>query len=92
MNGVLTRIFPALKHGLRVKLRNMPPIIVSCITRYIIIRSVGDDDPPEDVELEAFELHQQWNGYENVPVDPPLFNHQPGAFGVRQGLIDEYFA
>lgn len=55
-NGVVKRRFPALKYGLRLKLHNIlvPPVIVAIIVCHNIAVTVGEDEPPLDMELNKF--------------------------------------
>ena len=49
--GVLKRLFPCLKLGLRIKVKNSLPIIVACIVLHNIALRHGEIEPQDGVTI-----------------------------------------
>ena len=79
--GIWKRRFPCLKLGLRVKLENIPPIIVACAVLHNIAI-----DASENHEL----LEDENSIYQEVPATHDYSNSVASA--VRQTFINQYFS
>lgn len=101
--GMLKRRFPALKYGLRLKLKNTLPVIVACVVLHNVAVTLGEDEPDEDDdELQQYvaekRLQLLTDRTRNPSVDADIGQHtaaaanHPAATSVRRALIDEYFA
>lgn len=95
-NGLLKRRFPALKYGMRLKLENVLPVIVATVVLHNIAVMVGDDDPPDDQQLDAFLVDKRRRGmqvdYDPVAVaPPPPAAAQTATTSLRRAIIDGHF-
>jgi len=94
-NGILKRHFPALKYGLRLKLKNTLPVIVAAVVVNIIALTAGDQEPPADEQLEEFIEHTCQAGvqvhYDPVEVGPPTGQLTAATTSMRQAVISSYF-
>lgn len=83
-NGILKRRFPALKNGLRLKLKNSLPVIVAAVVVNNIAMTAGDKDPPPADELNQDAHQAGCQVYQNpVQAGPPphccINQHAPGC-------------
>jgi len=94
-NGLLKCRFPCLKYGLRVKLEHALPVIVATVVLHNIAVLLGDDQPPEDIQLHAHIASKRSAGlhidYDPVQVGPPTAANPIGATGVRRAVINGHF-
>lgn len=94
-NGTLKRRFPALKYGMRVAVKHTLPVIVATVVLNNIALIMGDDEPPADEIMSAHIQKMRLEGmtvdFDAVEVGPPDSTGHPGAFGVRQALINNHF-
>lgn len=94
-NGILKRRFPALKYGLRLKLKHTLPVIVAAVVVNNIALIAGDQEPPADEELSEFLEQMRKTGvqvnYDPVEVGPPTGHLSAASTSMRQAVIDSHF-
>jgi len=96
-NGIIKRRFPALKYGMRLHINNTQTVIVATVVLHNIAITVGDDEPGEDEELAQYMAQRRQEmfavdfDYDVQEVQPPAAAIYPGAGGMRQTLINNYF-
>jgi len=94
-NGMLKRRFPALKYGIRMHVENILPVIVSTVVLHNIAVTVGDDEPGCDEQLTEYMATRRQqlltDDYDEQQVQPPAAVVYPGATGMRQTVINNYF-
>lgn len=95
-NGILKRRFPALKYGMRLRIDHVLPVIVATVVLHNIAITVGEEEPPEDEQLESFVASKRLEGlrvdYDPVDVVPPTGVHQTAATSMRQAVINGHFS
>ena len=93
--GILKRRFPCLKYCLRLKLKNVLPVIVATTVLHNIAVTLGVDLPPDDADLASFmaikrhDMHD--TEYNEVDVLPVMNNLGLAATSMRQSVIDNHF-
>lgn len=94
-NGILKRRFPALKYGLRLKLKNTLPVIVAAVVVNNIALIAGDQEPPADEQLSEFIERMSQAGfqvnYDPVEVGPPTGQLTAATTSMRQAVINSHF-
>jgi len=94
-NGILKRRFPALKYGTRLRIDNILPVVVATVVLHNIAVTVGDDEPTDDEQLTQYMANRRqellMDDYDEQEVKPPAAVMYPGASGMRQTLINNYF-
>jgi len=93
-NGMIKRRFPALKYGMRLHIDNTLVVIVATVVLHNIAVTVGDDEPGDDEDLAQYmaqRRHMFADDYCVQEVQPPPVATYPGATGIRQTIINNYF-
>jgi len=94
-NGIIKRRFSALKYGMRLHINNTQAVIVATVVLHNIAVTVGDDEPREGEELAQYMAQRRQEmldvDYNVQEVQSPAAAMYPGASGMRQTLINNYF-
>lgn len=96
-NGRLKRRFPCLKYGLRLHIDHILPVVVATVVLHNVAATLGEDEPPEDQELDSFLTTLRQQGlrvnYDPVKVGPPATGTvTAGATAMRKAVIEGHFA
>jgi nuclease HARBI1 len=95
-NGILKRRFPCLKYGMRLRLDNVLPVIVTTVVLHNIAVLTRDEEPENDEQLEEFIQMKRARGdqvdYDAVEVQLPTGPVPAGANGMRRAIIENFFA
>jgi len=94
-NGRLKRRFPALKYGMRLRIDHVLPVIVATVVLHNIAAVLGDEDPPDDQQLDQFLASVRQHGlqvnYDPVEVQPPTVGATGASVAMRKAVIDSHF-
>jgi nuclease HARBI1 len=94
-NGRLKRRFPAVKYGMRLRIDHILPVIVATVVLHNIAVVLGDEDPPDDQQLDQFLIAVRDKGlqvhYDPVEVGPPTVNTTSASSAMRKAVIDSHF-
>jgi len=93
-NGRLKRRFPAVKYGLRLRSDHILPVIVATVVLHNIAAVLGDEEPPDDQQLDQFLADVRQKGlqtnYDPVQVGPPTATTTTSA-AMRKAVIESHF-
>jgi len=94
-NSILKRRFPALKYGLRLKLKHTLPVIVAAVVVNNLALIAGEEEPPADEELGQFIERLRQDGhqvhFDPVEVGPPTGQLSAATTSMRTAIISSHF-
>lgn len=93
-NGRLKRRFPAVKYGIRLRSDHILPVIVATVVLHNIAAVLGDEEPPDDQQLDQFLADVRQKGlqtnYDPVRVGPPTATTATSS-AMRKAVIESHF-
>ncbi|KYN50458.1 hypothetical protein ALC57_00095, partial [Trachymyrmex cornetzi] len=88
--GIWKRRFPVLALGLRLQLNSVMAVIVATAVLHNVARQNGDEEPPEDPNLNLPAPWDEIFNYGNINPDNADYRNNDNA-ADRRILINDYF-